>query len=61
VLEGMHEITLGELLMKKEWIKDQYSTIWKMQREMDEMKKQTPENEDGEAQSAESEVENLKV
>ena len=61
MLEGMHEITLGELLMKKEWIKDQYSTIWKMQREMDEMKKQTPENEDGEAQSAESEVENLKV
>jgi hypothetical protein len=30
-----------------------------MQREMDEMKKQRPENE--EAQSAESEVENLKV
>ena len=61
MLEGMHEITLGELLIRKEWIKEQNSTMWKMQREMDEMKKQTPENEDGEAQSAESEVENLKV
>jgi hypothetical protein len=60
-LEVMHEDACRDVLMRANWIKELNSTVRKMQREMDEMKKQTPENEDGEAQSAESEVENLKV
>ena len=58
-LEEMHEIACRDVLMRADWIKELNSTVRKMQREMDEMKKQLPENE--EAQSAESEVENLKV
>ena len=58
-LEVMHEDACRDVLMRADWIKELNSTVRKMQREMDEMKKQRPENE--EAQSAESEVENLKV
>jgi len=57
-LEEMHQLSFSEVLKGKEELN---SKMRKMQREMDEMKKQLPENEDGEAQSAESEVENLKV
>jgi hypothetical protein len=54
----MHQLSFSEVLKGKEELN---SKMRKMQREMDEMKKQLPENEDGEAQSAESEVESLKV
>ena len=52
-LEVMHEDACRDVLMRADWIKELNSTVRKMQREMDEMKKQLPENEDGEAQSAE--------